>query len=158
MNYSDFLVYVPVAVLTSIGAVVAVSAKGKTPKFKKPVNGRITSPFGDRINPVTKVKQFHNGVDLAVSVGTPIICPMDGKVERIFSNDIGGSQLIVKHDNGLRTGYAHLSGCPLHIGAKVKTGDIIAYTGNTGRSTGPHLHFTLTDVKGNKVNPVDYFL
>jgi len=127
-------------------------------KFRKPVPGRLTSPFGNRINPVTDEKQFHNGVDLAAPIGTPVLCPAAGKVTNVYTNDIGGLQLIITHANGWRTGYAHLSKVNVKEGATVKDGQIVALTGDTGRGTGPHLHFTLTNSANTKVNPIDYFL
>lgn len=104
---------------------------------------KVGSKFGWRIHPITKVKSFHNGVDLSAPQGTPIYAPKSGKIAKKYFNDIGGNQLIISHGN-LQTGYAHLSGYAddLKVGDMVKTGDIVGYVGNTGQSTGPHLHFT----------------
>ena len=78
---------------------------------------------------------------------------MNGVVENVYSNPEGGNQLIIKHDNGYTTGYAHLAKALLKKGDKVKQGDIVALSGNTGKSTGPHLHFTLKDKTGNWMDP-----
>jgi murein DD-endopeptidase MepM/ murein hydrolase activator NlpD len=119
----------------------------------KPVKAKISSPFGYRTNPVTKEKQFHNGIDLPVPVGTSVKSPMEGTVENVYFNALGGNQLIVKHSNGFTTGYAHLSKATVKKGDKVKKGQELALSGNTGRSTGPHVHFTMKDAKGNYLDP-----
>lgn len=124
--------------------------------MKYPVIGTITSKFGNRIHPVSKISTFHNGVDIAVPVGTEIKSPLAGKVVNVYENEAGGKQLIIDHDNGMRTGYAHLSGYKVARGQRIKEGQVVALSGNTGKSTGPHLHLTLT-VNGNKVDPQSYF-
>lgn len=133
---------------------VAEEAKEKAENWLRPVVAKITSKFGYRTDPKTgKQNAFHNGIDLAVPVGTPIKSPMPGIVDAITSGGDGGNQVIVKHDNGFKTGYAHLSKQLVKKGDKVKQGDVIGLSGNTGKSTGPHLHFTLTDPFGAKVDP-----
>lgn len=127
-------------------------------KILKPVEGKITSHFGERIHPITKKKSFHNGVDIAVPIGTAIIAPFDGKVRHILTNSIGGLQLILENKNGWKCGFAHLSEVKLKIGDEVKAGETVCLSGNTGRSKGAHLHFTLTNAQNSKVNPVLYFL
>lgn len=125
--------------------------------MKYPVKGRITSKFGNRLHPVTKEPNFHNGIDIAVPVNTQVVCPANGKVVNIFENAQGGKQLIIEHTDGLRVGYAHLSSYKVVRGQNVKQGQVIALTGNTGQSTGPHLHLTVTE-KGKKYDPEIYFL
>jgi murein DD-endopeptidase MepM/ murein hydrolase activator NlpD len=122
-----------------------------------PLKGKVTSKFGSRTAPTAGASTTHNGVDIAAAVGTPIVSPLDGVVADINTHPTGGKQLIIKHINGYRTGYAHLSGYAVNIGDKVKQGQVIAYVGNTGTTTGAHLHFTLTNSLGIKVNPEDYF-
>lgn len=122
-----------------------------------PLKGRVTSKFGKRTAPTTGASTEHNGVDIAAAVGSPIVCPLDGVVSDINTHKMGGKQLIIKHVNGYRTGYAHLSGYNCKVAEKVKQGQIIAFVGNTGVSTGAHLHFTVTNPIGIKVNPEDYF-
>lgn len=124
--------------------------------MKYPVKGRITSKFGARPHPVTKEPDFHNGIDIAVSLNTQVIAPANGKVVNIYENAQGGKQLILEHSDGIRTGYAHLSSYNVVRGQNIKAGQIVALTGNTGQSTGPHLHLTVT-VKGKKVDPEKYF-
>lgn len=118
-----------------------------------PVPAKITSRFGNRTNP-DNTKEFHNGIDLAVPVGTPIKSPAPGIVVDRYFNSKGGNQLVIKHDNGYKTGYAHLSSMSYSIGERVPQGTIIAYSGNTGNTRGAHLHFTLKEPSGNYINPV----
>ncbi|MCS6824947.1 MAG: M23 family metallopeptidase [Cytophagaceae bacterium] len=103
----------------------------------------ITSKYGYRKHPITGIPQFHNGIDIAAPVGTKIYSPLNGTIKEIKYNYIGGLQLIISHSDNVETGYAHLSKVLVKIGEKVRKGDVIALTGNTGRSTGPHLHFTV---------------
>ena len=126
--------------------------------MKYPVKGRITSPFGDRIHPVTKVKTFHNGIDISCVEGSEVVCPADGRVILVDNIDdtSGGLQLVIQHGN-FRTGYAHLSKINVKMSEKVKTGQVVALTGNTGIGTGSHLHFTYTDAKGEKQDPQQFF-
>jgi murein DD-endopeptidase MepM/ murein hydrolase activator NlpD len=118
---------------------------------------RITSPFGNRVNPVTGQPQFHNGVDLvlddAQTDGAPIYAPFDGVILRNWFDTIGGYSLQI--GNGVVTfGFAHMkTQSSLTVGTMVKRGQIVGNIGNSGRSTSPHLHFT---VRLNKtaVNPI----
>lgn len=106
--------------------------------------GLITSGFGWRLNPITKKKQFHNGVDIALSEGTPLFAPHDARIEWNWHH-IGGLQCILywKTENlKIRLGLSHLLWVDKNL-KWVKKGDLIAKTGNTGRSTGPHLHLTI---------------
>jgi len=104
----------------------------------------ITSPFGQRIHPINLRKEFHNGIDIATPVGTPITAHTDLIVLNVWQNDMGGLQIKVADDKYIY-GFAHLSRVPVHINAIVKKGEVFAYTGNTGNSTGPHLHLTLRE-------------
>lgn len=122
-------------------------------KWLQPVAARISSPFGYRTHPVTGEKRLHNGIDLAVPVGTQVRCPMDGTVSSVFYSNEGGNQITIKHSNGFQTGYAHLSKVLVKKGEKVKRGNVIALSGNTGRSTGPHVHLTLRNSSGALIDP-----
>ena len=82
---------------------------------------------------------------------------MDGTVENVYSNALGGNQLTIKHSNGFTTGYAHLTKALVKKGDKIKKGQELALSGNTGRSTGPHVHFTMKDAKGNYLDPAKLF-
>ncbi len=123
--------------------------------MKKPLKSyKITSKFGNRY--FNNKIQFHNGIDLAAPTGTPIYSPADGIVSFLFSNNLGGLQLGINHKNGYKTGYAHLSKANFKVGDKVKEGDIIAEVGNSGASTGSHLHFTLRQ-GDTLINPENVF-
>jgi murein DD-endopeptidase MepM/ murein hydrolase activator NlpD len=121
------------------------------------INAR--SPYGPRKHPITGKRTFHHGVDVALPVGTPLTAPADGVVVKKGNGPSGGVTLIVKHDNNLHTVYYHLQK-PSHlaVGAQVKRGDLIAYSGNTGASTGPHLHMELRRSArwGDTIDPMPY--
>jgi septal ring factor EnvC (AmiA/AmiB activator) len=112
--------------------------------FIYPVSGRFTSGFGNRVDPFTGTIRFHNGVDWANAVGTPIRAAMAGTVVRV-ENQIGnyGKFIIIEHPKGFQTLYAHLNTINVRRGQYVSQNQIIGLMGNTGRSTGPHLHFTI---------------
>jgi murein DD-endopeptidase MepM/ murein hydrolase activator NlpD len=118
-----------------------------------PVQGRVSSGYGMRTHPQTGKFTFHNGIDYAVPINTLVQCPADGVVTSQYSNETGGKQMIIKHDNGYTTGYAHLNSFIALPNARVKQGQGIARSGNTGKSTGPHLHFTVRDRIGEYVDP-----
>lgn len=118
---------------------------------------KITSEFGWRTHPITKKMDFHNGIDLAAKEGTPIFAALDGVVDAIWFSERGGWSLRLKHDKEIETGYAHLKERPqLKIGQIVKKGEKIAEVGNTGKSTGPHLHFTVKQ-KNEFKDPKTFF-
>ena len=118
---------------------------------------RITSPFGRRTSPTTGASTNHNGIDLATPMRTPILAPADGTIGYVVTNDAGGLQVAIDiKDHDLRVGFAHLDEATVRNGQLVRKGDIIAYTGNSGRSTGPHLHLTVKDSFGMQ-NPTKYF-
>ena len=122
-------------------------------KILMPVPGSITSKYGYRIHPITKEKKFHNGIDIAAPSGTPVKSPLSGEILKIWSDTAGGNSLHVKHADGYTTGYAHLSKYGnFKVGDKVAQGDVIAYVGSTGQSTGPHLHFVVRK-NGNLIDP-----
>jgi murein DD-endopeptidase MepM/ murein hydrolase activator NlpD len=144
--------------LTVIALLVFLYFLIKPKKMKYPVSGKITSNFGNRIHPITGVVKFHNGIDIAVPIGTKVYAPASGRIVKIMTNDVGGKQLILQHDNGYSTGYAHLEKNDFFpIGSLVNKGDIIALSGNTGQSTGAHLHLTLRDKSGQFINPKSVF-
>lgn len=102
---------------------------------------RITSPFGERIHPITKKRQTHKGIDFAVPSGTDVFSPAMGTVVDVWTDNTCGVALKIKHDNGYETVYCHLSRQLVQRGENVGAGCRIALSGNTGRSTGPHLHY-----------------
>jgi murein DD-endopeptidase MepM/ murein hydrolase activator NlpD len=102
------------------------------------------SPYGPRVHPITGKRTFHHGIDIAMPVGTRLTAPAPGTVVHKGNNGSGGVTLIIRHEGNMHTVYYHLQR-PSHlpIGATVQTGDEIAFSGNTGASTGPHLHMEL---------------
>ncbi|HWR01349.1 MAG TPA: M23 family metallopeptidase [Chlorobaculum sp.] len=122
----------------------------------RPITGMISSDFGMREHPILKRVLFHAGTDFSAPVGTKVIVTADGTVA--FSGfDRGfGKTVIINHANGYQTVYAHLSKTVIRQGQHVNRGDVIAFSGNTGLSTGPHLHYEVH--KDNvQVNPIGYF-
>ena len=103
---------------------------------------RISSGWGERHHPVLKTRKFHNGVDLAVPTGTPILAAQAGTV-RVGEDRVSGRYVVIDHGHGVRTSYCHLDRIGVTKGQQVKPGDRIGLSGNTGRSTGPHLHFVV---------------
>ena len=121
-----------------------------------PVPGaRMTSPFGMRVNPVTGVYRLHAGQDFGISVGTPLHAAESGKVVQAGWVSGYGNYTCISHGGGLATCYAHQSQIMVGVGSNVSRGQVIGLGGNTGNSTGPHLHFEVR-VNGNPVNPVGY--
>lgn len=105
------------------------------------IEGRISSGFGSRKHPITGERSFHNGVDVAAAIGTEVLSPIDGEVKQVYEHRTGGLTLIIGNES-MRFGFCHLSKVYFPAGVKVTKGSLIAATGNTGRSTGPHCHFT----------------
>ncbi|AIS52049.1 putative metalloprotease [Thermoanaerobacter kivui] len=120
-----------------------------------PVQGTITSPFGTRKSPYGYGTEFHPGIDIAVSVGTPVRAAGKGVVTYAGWLSGYGKAVIIDHGYGIQSVYGHNSQIIVKVGQTVKRGDIIAKSGNTGRSTGPHVHFEVR-VNGNPVNPMNY--
>lgn len=104
---------------------------------------RITDKFGYRIHPITKKRHLHSGIDFSADVGTPIYAPADGVVEYAQTKGNYGKYMLINHPFGFKTAYGHLQKFAVKSGNYVAKGDIIGYTGNTGRSTGPHLHYEI---------------
>jgi murein DD-endopeptidase MepM/ murein hydrolase activator NlpD len=121
-----------------------------------PVEGRISSVFGSRKDPIHGVQKNHHGLDIAAPEGTDIRSVRDGVVR--FAGDRGGygQVVIVDHGDGLETRYAHCSELIVQEGEKIRAGERIALVGSTGRSTGPHLHFEARQ-DGQAVDPQDFF-
>ena len=115
----------------------------------------ITSRFGIRKSPFTGALQFHDGVDFRADIGTAVMASLDGTVEVVSQNWLYGKYIIIRHYNGYKTLYGHLNSYNVKQGDKVIRGKKIAESGNTGNSTGPHLHFGAYDKNGAKVNPLE---
>lgn len=124
--------------------------------MRMPINGaRISSSFGMRFHPVLNRNRPHNGTDFAAPRGTPVMAAGAGIVERANRFGSFGNYVRIRHANGYQTAYAHLQGFAsgVRAGTRVQQGQIIAYVGTTGRSTGPHLHYEV-HLNGNPTNPM----
>jgi murein DD-endopeptidase MepM/ murein hydrolase activator NlpD len=122
-----------------------------------PARGWVTSDFGTRIDPYTAERKMHQGMDIATPHGQPIHSPSDGTVVFIGTEGGYGKVLVVDHGYGVKTRYGHLSEIHVRLGDRVTRGDKVASVGNTGRSTGPHLHYEVR-VNGIPENPRKFIL
>jgi murein DD-endopeptidase MepM/ murein hydrolase activator NlpD len=120
-----------------------------------PVEGNVSSPFGMRENPFSGDKSFHSGVDISASPGTPIRATADGIVIHSGRTQFSGYLVVLEHGHGFKTIYAHNKKNLVKMGQTVKRGEVIAYVGSTGKSTGPHVHYEVWE-KGKSVNPKKY--
>ena len=122
-----------------------------------PTKGWVTSNFGYRKSPFTGHRELHKGLDISAPMGTPVYATAAGKVITAGLSNGYGKNIIIDHGNGIITRYAHLSKYASQKGQLIKRGELIAYVGNTGRSTGPHLHYEVK-LNGVPVNPYRYIL
>jgi murein DD-endopeptidase MepM/ murein hydrolase activator NlpD len=120
-----------------------------------PVRGQINSGFGGRTSPWSAKPEFHSGLDIGAPVGTPVKAPAPGTVVFAGVNPEYGQMLIIEHGNETKSIYGHLSRLRVTVNEKVQRGEVVALTGNTGRSSGPHLHYEI-QVRGQSVNPTSY--
>ena len=143
--------FLPGARMDSIELMVAL---GELLQF--PYRGRLTSGFGYRRDPFTGLRRFHNGIDIAGPSGTAVRSAMAGVVAHVGSQSGNyGKFIIVRHTNGFQTLYAHLSSFSVSLGQRVARGQRVGLMGNTGRSTGSHLHFSVIK-NGRFTNPIPY--
>lgn len=119
------------------------------------ISGRISSHFGYRTSPTPGASTYHKGVDIAVPSGSYVLASKEGKVEAATYQSAAGNYVCISHGDGLYTYYMHCSKLLVSPGDEVEQGQVIAYSGSTGISTGPHLHFGVY-VNGQYVNPLDY--
>lgn len=120
-----------------------------------PVKGRITSKFGYRTSPFSGVREYHKGIDIAAAEGTSIKAAADGVITFSGRKGLLGNLITIDHGNGIVTRYGHISRFVKKRGQRVKKGDTIARVGDTGRSTGPHLHYEVR-ISGKAVDPKKY--
>ena len=125
------------------------------PKFVKPTSGRLTSGFGYRIHPILKKRRMHKGIDIVARYGSNVKAATGGVVT--YSGQMGsyGNLVVIDHQNGFETRYAHNSRLKVKKGEKVRQGQTIALVGNTGRSNGTHLHFEIWK-NGEAIDPAHY--
>ena len=120
-----------------------------------PTRGRLTSPFGNRRNPINGRMHHHTGIDIANSTGTPIYATANGTVSIAAYRGGYGNLIVIEHGYGYSTYYAHLSRISVRPFQQVKRGEVIGYMGSTGQSRGPHLHYEVR-IRGNPINPRKY--
>ena len=122
--------------------------------MKTPINGaRLSSGYGKRKHPILGYNKFHKGLDFAAPKGTPVFAAGDGIIEEAKWNGTYGKYIRIRHNGNYKTAYAHLSRIFKKVNTKVLQGEVIGHVGNTGRSTGPHLHYEVLFL-GKRVNPM----
>ena len=136
------------SLLTSIPAIQPVSSSDLK---------RMASGYGYRIDPFTKKRNMHWGMDFSAKTGTPIYATGDGRIARADARAVGfGNHVRIDHGFGYVSIYAHMDKIVVRRGNKVKRGDLIGYVGNTGRSVAPHLHYEIVK-DGRKINPINFY-
>ncbi len=151
LSFAALITFMVVASVTLLGQI--------DPPDRSPLNGdiKITSAFGMRMHPIYKVKKKHNGVDFKADPGTPVYATSDGVVVKVEDQEKGyGKHIVIQHDEQFKTLYAQLSRMDVEVGQKVKKGTLIGAVGNSGASTGPHLHYEVIK-DGKYENPEHYF-
>ena len=125
------------------------------PDFMLPLSGNITSPFGNRIHPISKKEELHTGIDIDITGGTDVKASESGEIIKQGEDERFGNYIIIKHKGSFQTCYAHLESFIKNEGDYVNKGESIGIAGETGLTTGPHLHFEIR--KGEeRVNPNKY--
>lgn len=135
----------------------AIAPQNITPgKWVKPLKSmQLTSTFGVRVHPVLRTKKMHNGADYSARVGTPLFTINDGVISRIINDGTCGKGVVINLPNNYQSTYCHLSEVKVTNGQKVTSGQLVGLSGNTGRSTGPHLHWGMK-LNGNWIDPVSF--
>jgi len=132
-----------------------------TPSIRPIRGGKVTDPFGMRLDPFIDKIKMHHGIDIAARLGSPVYATAAGEVrfvKRSYRPNKGyGKEVVIDHGNGIKTRYAHLSKINIRVGQKINRWDIIALVGSTGRSTGSHLHYEVI-IENKQIDPFDYFL
>ncbi len=127
-----------------------------TPSIR-PAIGHFSRGFGYKDDPFTGLKQFHTGVDIANHIGTPVYATANGQVIDVEVTNGLGKTVIIDHGFGFKTKFGHLDRYKVQVGQKIKRGEIIGYMGNTGYSTGPHVHYEVL-VNNSPVNPYKFIV
>lgn len=125
------------------------------PDFTMPLGGNVTSAFGERISPISNVKEIHTGIDIDINNGTDIVAAETGKVVKVAVDERFGNYIIIEHNKAFSTCYAHLAEISKVEGDQVSKGEKIGVAGDTGVVTGKHLHFEIRK-NGERVNPKIY--
>jgi murein DD-endopeptidase MepM/ murein hydrolase activator NlpD len=132
-----------------------ISQQGPSGVFVLPMKGRLTSDYGYRKRPTGGARRYHRGIDIAAAYGTPIRSAAAGRVTKVSRSWAKGLNIEIEHSGGYATAYFHLHKSAVSVGEYVAQGELIAYEGNSGNSTGPHLHFEIHK-NGQPVNPALY--
>ena len=135
--------------------VAVMAGLGKNSEIVTPLHGRITSPYGYRINPISGKYGLHTGVDIAADEGTAIVAAYNGVIKESGYGEKKGNFILMEHSDGKQTLYCHCSELLAEEGTVIRAGEIIALVGSTGWSTGPHLHFEI-HVNGKTVDPLGF--
>ena len=120
-------------------------------------NPRITSPYGERIHPITGNRSVHKGVNFSAPIGTSVFSPAAGTIGSVWRDSTCGNGLKISHTGGYETVYCHLNKVTVKQGDVIGAGCVVAETGNTGRTTGPHLHYGIK-YNGEYINPTDWLV
>ena len=144
----ETLVKKKIEMLASIPAILPVSLKNKRTRF--------SSSYGYRIHPIYKTKKFHSGMDFSGAIGTPIYATGNGKVVEVKNQKGYGKSILIDHGFNYQTLYTHLNKYNVKVNQKIKRGDIIGFLGNSGMSTGPHLHYEIRK-NGKPIDPINYY-
>lgn len=132
-----------------------ITKQYKTEQWIEPVNGIVTSSCGERENPILQKMEYHNGLDIAVAENTQAVAVKSGIVTEIRNSETLGKVLKYETEDGYTVMYAHLNDVLVKKGENIKQGQIVAMTGNTGLSTGPHIHYSVW--KGDMlINPMQF--
>ncbi|MEM7675425.1 MAG: M23 family metallopeptidase [Myxococcota bacterium] len=134
------------------GAPVALALSGGGHVPQAPVKGRITSPFGMRVHPLTGLSALHEGIDIAAAAGSTVRSPFAGVVEGVKEDSKLGLTVVIRHASGYQTIFGHLEAVLVQPGSTVSAGGAIARSGSSGKTTGPHLHFSLFQ-EGRAIDP-----
>ncbi|MDO3681361.1 M23 family metallopeptidase [Paenibacillus ehimensis] len=127
----------------------------RTPDIWPTLSKIVTSPYGYRKDPFTKKLSFHRGIDIAGKLGDPVYAVAGGVVQSVGYDKLHGHNVVIEHDNKLRTWYMHLNRTQVNRGDRVDKGQTIGQLGTTGRSTGPHLHYEVL-LSGKSTDPAPY--
>lgn len=159
LNLVRYLLIVPIVALMMMSFSTSKNGGDDIPSISPIKVGeydRISSTFGMRMHPIIKVKKFHSGVDFSAKKGTEIVATANGIVTKVeFKKGSYGKMIVINHGGGYETWYTQLSDYEVKQGAKVKRGDAVGYVGNSGLSTGTHLHYEVRK-DGKPVNPQEY--
>lgn len=125
------------------------------PDFSYPLGGNITSPFGERLNPLTNQPEIHTGIDIDLNAGNEVKAAADGSILKSGNDERFGNYILLKHNEVFTTCYAHLEEAFKREGESVKKGETIGIAGDTGNTTGKHLHFEIRKLE-ERMNPLPF--